>query len=95
MYHTIPLNVVKNQIVRALDLEMLDKAKVDKQIENFPWTGEFKDGRLPDNLKNIAKVLHNGTLKATRSSLFQWQNVSWKVKLPVPWNMKLYALCLG
>lgn len=28
----------------ALDLEMLDKAKLDKQIENFPWTGEFNDG---------------------------------------------------
>ena len=70
VYHTIPLNVIKNQIVRALDLEMLDKAGLDKQIENFPWTGEFKDGRLPDNLENIAKALDNGTLKATRSSLF-------------------------
>ena len=59
------------------------------------WTGEFKDGRLPDNLENIARVLDNGTPKATRSSLFPWQNVSWKVKLPIPWNMKLYALCLG
>lgn len=44
MYHTVPLDVGKNQVGEALDLEMLDKAKLDKQIENFPWTGEFKDG---------------------------------------------------
>lgn len=55
VYHTIPLNVVKNQVVRALDLEMLDKAKLDKQIENFPWTGEFKDGRLPRQLGKDCK----------------------------------------
>ena len=55
VYHTIPLNVVKNQIVRALDLEMLDKAGLDKQIENFPWTGEFKDGRLPRQLGKDCK----------------------------------------
>lgn len=47
VYHTVLLNVVKNQVVRALDPEMLDEAKLDKEIENFPWTGEFKDGRLP------------------------------------------------
>lgn len=40
MYHTVPLDVGKNQVSKALDLEMLDKAKLDKQIENFPWTGE-------------------------------------------------------
>ena len=55
MYHTVPLNFVKNQVVRALDLEMLDKAKLDKQIENIPWTGEFKDGRLPRQLGKDCK----------------------------------------
>lgn len=74
---------------------LLKGFKKTTQEESQFWTGEFKDGRLPDNLENIARVLDNGTLKATRSSLFQWQNVSWKVKLPIPWNMKLYALCLG
>ena len=44
MYHTVPLDVGKYQVAKALDLEMLDKAKLDKQIENFPWTGELKDG---------------------------------------------------
>jgi hypothetical protein len=47
VYHTIPLNVVKNQFVRALDLELLDKTKLDEQIQSFPWTQEFKNGRLP------------------------------------------------
>jgi len=55
VYHTVPLNVVKNQVVRALDLEMLDKAKLDKQIENFPWTSEFKDGRIPRQLGKDCK----------------------------------------
>ena len=41
-YHTIALNVVKNQLSRALELEMLDKTGLDKQIGNFPWTGELK-----------------------------------------------------
>ena len=55
VYHTIPLNVVKNQLVRALNLEMLDKTELDKQIGNFPWTDEFKDGRLPKQLGKDCK----------------------------------------
>lgn len=55
VYHTIPLNVVKNQLSRALELEMLDKTELDKQIGNFPWTGEFKDGRLPKQLGKDCK----------------------------------------
>lgn len=55
VYHTIPLNVVKNQFVRALDLEMLDKIKLDEQIQNFPWTREFKDGRLPKQIGKDCK----------------------------------------
>lgn len=47
--------MVKNQLIRALDLEMLDKTELDKQIENFPWTGEFKDGRLPKQLGKDCK----------------------------------------
>ena len=55
VFHTIPLNVVKNQLSRALELEMLDKTELDKQIGNFPWTGEFKDGRLPKQLGKDCK----------------------------------------
>ena len=54
-YHTIALNVVKNQLSRALELEMLDKTGLDKQIGNFPWTGELKDGRLTKQLGKYCK----------------------------------------
>ena len=54
-YHTIALNVVKNQLSRALELEMLDKTELDKQICNFPWTGELKDGRLTKQLGKDCK----------------------------------------
>lgn len=52
VYHTVPLNIVKNQLVRALEQEIIDKAKLDEQIENFPWTNEFKDGRVPRKIGN-------------------------------------------
>ena len=51
-FHTICLNVVKNQLERLLDLELLDQTKLDEQIESFPWTKELKDGRIPKATKN-------------------------------------------
>lgn len=47
VYHTIPLNVVKNQLTRLLQLELVDTEYLDKQIRDFPWSKELKDGRLP------------------------------------------------
>ena len=47
VYHTIPLNVVKNQLTRLLELELVDTEYLDKQIRDFPWSNELKDGRLP------------------------------------------------
>ena len=73
--------MVKNQLSRALELEMLDKTELDKQIANFPWTGEFKDGRLPKQ-----------QLKVSRNFHFQWQNASWKANLLMLRNMKLSPL---
>ena len=49
------LNVVKNQFSRALDLQMVDKVKLDEEIQNFPWTHEFKDGRLPRQIGKDCK----------------------------------------
>ena len=46
VYHTIPLNV-KNQLTRLLELELVDTEYLDKQIKDFPWSKELKDGRLP------------------------------------------------
>ena len=34
---------------------MLDETELDKQIGNFPWTDEFKDGRLPKQLGKDCK----------------------------------------
>lgn len=47
VYHTIPLNVVKNQLTRLLELEMVDTEYLDKQIKDFPSSKELMDGRLP------------------------------------------------
>jgi hypothetical protein len=52
-FHTICLNVVKNQLERLLDLEVLDQTNLDKQIESFPWTKELKDGRIPAATKKF------------------------------------------
>lgn len=89
-YHTIALNVVKNQLSRALELEMLDKTELDKQIGNFPWTGELKDGRLTKQLGKDCKGI--GKLKVFRNFHFQWQHALWKANLLMLRNMKLSPL---
>jgi len=50
VYHTIPLNVVKNQLTRILELDIINKSEFDQQLRSFPWTTEFKDGRLPKDI---------------------------------------------
>ena len=47
VFHTIPLNLCKNQVQRLLELEQLEKTYLDEQIHIFPWTSELKSGRLP------------------------------------------------
>ena len=47
IFHTVPLNLCKNQLQRLLELEILDKTYLDEQIKVFPWTTELKSGRLP------------------------------------------------
>ena len=61
VYHTICLNVVKNQAERLLDLEMIDKGFLDKQIKKFPWPKELKNGRIP---RPIGKLKGMGQWKA-------------------------------
>ena len=50
IYHTLPLNIVKNQLVRIMDLEIIDLKEVDSILKEFPWTRELKDGRLPKDM---------------------------------------------
>ena len=61
VFHTICLNVVKNQAERLLDLEMIDKGYLDKEIKKFPWPKELKNGRIP---KPIGKLKGMGQWKA-------------------------------
>ena len=92
VYHTVPLNVVKNQLSRALELQMLDKTELDKQIGNFPWTDDLKMVDFQNNWVKIAKVLDIGKLKVSRNFHFQWQNALWKANLLMLRNMKLSPL---
>lgn len=55
VYHTVLLNVVKNQLSRTIQLESFDKDEFDKKIKTFPWTIEFKDGRLPKEIGKDAR----------------------------------------
>ena len=61
VFHTICLNVVKNQAERLIDLEMIDKGYLDKEIKKFPWPKELKNGRIP---KPIGKLKGMGQWKA-------------------------------
>ena len=47
VFHTIPLNLCKNQVQRLCELELIDITYLDEQINTFPWTTELKSGRLP------------------------------------------------
>ena len=70
VYHTIPLNVVKNQLTRLLELEMVATEYLDKQIKNFPWSKELKDGRLPRPVGKECKGI--GHWKAERLQKFSF-----------------------
>ena len=47
VFHTVPLNLCKNQIQRMLELELLDTTDLDEKLKTFPWTSELKNGRIP------------------------------------------------
>lgn len=61
VFHTVCLNVVKNQAERLVELEMVDKSYLDKQIKYFPWPKQLKNGRVP---KPIGKHKGMGQWKA-------------------------------
>ena len=53
IHHTICHTVVKNQAERLLDLEMIDKGFLDKEIKKFSWPKELKNGRIPRFTGNV------------------------------------------
>lgn len=69
VFHTVCLNVVKNQAERLVDLEMVDKKYLDKQIKHFPWPQEPKNGRIP---KPIGKLKGMGQWKSEGLQTFSF-----------------------
>lgn len=63
VFHTICLNVVKNQLERILDMKLIDPSYLDDQVEKFPWTQDLKTGRIPRSLAHC-KGTHVGQWKA-------------------------------
>ena len=59
IFHTLPLNVVKNQLTYLLDNEIIHPEELDEALRNFPWTRELKAGRLPTPIGNDLKGLSN------------------------------------
>ena len=57
IFHTVPLNVCRNQLQRVLELELLDTSYLDEEIKNFPWTNELKSGRIPVQIGRECKGL--------------------------------------
>ena len=47
VFHTVLLNLFKNQIQRMLELELLDTTYLDEKLKTFPWTHKLKRGRSP------------------------------------------------
>lgn len=47
VFHTVLLNLCKNQIQRMLELELIDTAYLDEKLKTFPWTQELESGRIP------------------------------------------------
>ena len=41
VFHTVLLNLCKNQTQRML------KTYLDEKLKSFPWTNELKNGRIP------------------------------------------------
>jgi len=57
VFHTVPLNLCKNQMQRLIDLELVDITYLDAQLQKFPWTRELKNGRIPTPIGKDAKGL--------------------------------------
>ena len=47
VFHTVLLNLCKNQTQRMLELELIDITYLDEKLKSFPWTNELKNGRIP------------------------------------------------
>ena len=59
VFHTVPLNVVKNVLEALISNECFDLIKFDQLLSEFPWPPELKDGRIPGMIRKDRKGLSN------------------------------------
>ena len=58
VFHTVLLNLCKNQTQRMLELELIDITYLDEKLKSFPWTNELKNGRIPVAVEKEGKGLN-------------------------------------
>ena len=56
-FHTVCLNVVKNQLSWLLENEKVDIETLERQLRSFPWNHEMKDGRIPQDIGKDMKLM--------------------------------------
>lgn len=91
IFHTIPLNLCKNQVQRMLELEMIDTTYLDEKIKTFPWTKELKNGRIPVPVGKEGKGL--GSWKAEGFQKFSYPMLECIVEGKVQNLNELEILC--
>ena len=47
IHHNLPLNVVKNQVDRLVEIGIVNSNQVEQRIQKIPWTNQFTSGRQP------------------------------------------------
>ena len=57
VFHTIPLNLVRNLLDALLNLNIVNPHDIDELLDVFPWTSELKNGQLPRKIKKEKKGL--------------------------------------
>ena len=58
VFHTVLLNLCKNQAQRMLEIELIDITYLDEKLKSFPWTNELKNGRIPVAVEKEGKDLN-------------------------------------
>ena len=59
VFHTVPLNVVKNVLEALILNECFDLKKIDQLLSEFPWPPELKDDRTRRMIGKDRKGLSN------------------------------------
>ena len=81
IFHTLPLNVVKNQLTYFLDNEIIHPEELDEALRNFPWTRELKAGRVPTPIGNDLKGLSNWKAESFQKFAFPFAEYALEDKI--------------